>query len=282
MSNPTISGELSYIITLARKADTLLLPYHGNCGSTKKADGSLSIYAEKEMGRTISTGLQEKGYLVVNEEEPERPSGSIPKKGIAWVDPLDGTDEFIQGTGRFWTLIGIAQNDIPVMGVAYNPFSKELFFAEDGKCYRETNGRIYPVQLSSESDLSHMKLTWTTPTLTSGSKLEQMVTALGTKVIGVGVGPANKVTAILRGEAHLTIQPGKFGDPKYAYPWDDCALHALLRNTSNNREGYGVLTDLWGNPMKYDLGQGARTEGFVASTGISHKEIIEEIARVIS
>ncbi|HLD05160.1 MAG TPA: inositol monophosphatase family protein [Candidatus Nanoarchaeia archaeon] len=135
--SPIVSNELLTLISLAKNAGEAILGYHGNCKSTVKSDGTPSTIADETAGRIISAGLRERRYLVVNEEEAECVSTQIPEAGIAWVDPIDGTEEFVKGTEKFWMLIGIARQNIPVLGVAYNPVTKEVFFAENNGCYQE-------------------------------------------------------------------------------------------------------------------------------------------------
>jgi myo-inositol-1(or 4)-monophosphatase len=48
------------------------------------------------------------------------------------VDPLDGTREFIQGVPEFCVSIGLVVDGYPVLGVIYNPLTKELFKAAEG------------------------------------------------------------------------------------------------------------------------------------------------------
>ena len=49
------------------------------------------------------------------------------------VDPLDGTQNFINGYRHSCVSIGMARGGEPVLGVVYNPYQDELFWAEKGK-----------------------------------------------------------------------------------------------------------------------------------------------------
>ncbi len=49
------------------------------------------------------------------------------------VDPLDGTQEFIAGSGDFATIIALVENNTPVMGVVYAPISGVTYYAYHGK-----------------------------------------------------------------------------------------------------------------------------------------------------
>jgi 3'(2'), 5'-bisphosphate nucleotidase len=49
------------------------------------------------------------------------------------IDPLDGTQEFIAGSGDFATMIALIDNNKPVMGVVYAPVSGVTYYAAQGQ-----------------------------------------------------------------------------------------------------------------------------------------------------
>ena len=49
------------------------------------------------------------------------------------VDPLDGTQNFINGYRHSAVSIGMTRRGEPVLGVVYNPYMDELFWAEKGR-----------------------------------------------------------------------------------------------------------------------------------------------------
>lgn len=50
-----------------------------------------------------------------------------------YVDPLDGTRNFVQGIPHFCTAIALADNNEVIVAATYDPIRKELFTAEKGK-----------------------------------------------------------------------------------------------------------------------------------------------------
>ncbi|KAL8181353.1 UNVERIFIED_CONTAM: hypothetical protein K2H54_000204 [Gekko kuhli] len=63
-----------------------------------------------------------------------------------WWIPLDGTGEFIAGSGDFATLIALVQDNVPVLGVIYAPESNVLYWAVRGHgAFKEANGEVYPI-----------------------------------------------------------------------------------------------------------------------------------------
>lgn len=56
----------------------------------------------------------------------------IPSKAI-FIDPIDGTTNFIHSIAYTSISIGLWENNRPIKGVVYNPILDELFWAKSGK-----------------------------------------------------------------------------------------------------------------------------------------------------
>ncbi len=78
------------------------------------------------------------------------------------VDPIDGTKAFIRGEPYFCVSIARLEQDIPVVGVIYNPSTDELFEAERGKGAR-LNGK--PIHVSGKQDLNNLRVMAHAPTI---------------------------------------------------------------------------------------------------------------------
>ena len=55
------------------------------------------------------------------------------------IDPLDGTQEFIAGSGDFSTVIALIEHNKPVMGVVYAPVSGVTYYAAQGQGAHKMN-----------------------------------------------------------------------------------------------------------------------------------------------
>lgn len=65
-------------------------------------------------------------------EEGEQEKIDFTKK--VWIlDPIDGTANLVHGLNQSAVSLGLIENNVPVLGVVYNPFYNELFYAEKGK-----------------------------------------------------------------------------------------------------------------------------------------------------
>src|SRR5690606_30690488 len=68
--------------------------------------------------------------LVVS-EEPEPPKSTDASR-VWYVDPIDGTKEFIRGGDDWTVMIGAAANGRPVFGIVHRPETGELYHALAG------------------------------------------------------------------------------------------------------------------------------------------------------
>src|SRR6476660_4597121 len=80
-------------------------------------------------------------------------------KARAWmIDPLDGTNGFIDGNGDFAVQIGLAQDGEVVVGVVYQPLTGVLYRAVRGRgtWIEHPDAEPLPARVSEQSELSLM------------------------------------------------------------------------------------------------------------------------------
>lgn len=121
---------LAFAETLADAARGVILPYFRSealSAHNKKADAYDPVTAadkgaEAAMRAIITRTYPEHG--IIGEEEDERAS----KSGFTWyLDPIDGTRAFLAGLPVWGTLIGLAYEGRPLIGVVDQGFSGERF-----------------------------------------------------------------------------------------------------------------------------------------------------------
>ena len=102
-----------------------------------KSDGSPVTQADRSAEALIEKNLFEitPDIPIIGEEAAE--AGKLPdidKVDYFWcVDPLDGTKEFISGSGDFTVNIALIHNKRPLLGVVYAPFTGEIFSGAVGE-----------------------------------------------------------------------------------------------------------------------------------------------------
>ena len=81
------------------------------------------------------------GESIIGEEsdDKEYDSGT---ENLWFIDPIDGTKNFVRGYDNFFILIGFCQNGIPDFGICYKPVSQEFIVGSslDGVFYL-SNGK---------------------------------------------------------------------------------------------------------------------------------------------
>lgn len=96
--------------------------------------------------------------VISEERNKEDPYKNIDLEGYTWViDPLDGTNNFVNGLGFFCSAIGILKNGEPFIGVIYDPIFNEVYFAVQGQ-----PSRLWHV---STGEINHISSDLSTRTL---------------------------------------------------------------------------------------------------------------------
>jgi 3'(2'), 5'-bisphosphate nucleotidase len=200
-----------------------------------------------------------------------------------WIlDPLDGTKDFLQGTGEYAVHLALAHCGEPVLGVVLLPEMEELWFGlvapvpaggeAPGRAWCENRaGEQAPARLSPRRDLSELVLVASRNH--RDQRLEQLLEALAlgdTKAIG-SVG--GKVATILRGETDLYISLSGKSAPK---DWDMAAPEAVLRAAG------GAFSHADGRPLRYNDGDIRQAGCLIASHGASHAELCDRAAAAMA
>ena len=142
--------ELTIGAAIARKAGDLALKIReGNLEIEIKSDESPVTIADKAaeelIVRELSEAFPEDGLL--GEEGAMRE----PSNGRKWIiDPIDGTRDFIRGTGAWSVLIGLEQHGVIVAGFAYFPATKVMYSAALGEGAWRNDVRIHASTVATQ------------------------------------------------------------------------------------------------------------------------------------
>ncbi|MBW4467241.1 MAG: inositol monophosphatase family protein [Pegethrix bostrychoides GSE-TBD4-15B] len=88
---------------------------------------------------------------VITEENPDSwPAFGKSAHRLWLIDPLDGTDDFIQGSDDYVIMMGLSVEHQPVLGWLYAPVSRQLYYggAEVGLYQAEAEATPVPLQPS--------------------------------------------------------------------------------------------------------------------------------------
>ncbi len=87
---------------------------------------------DKEIEKRLTQKLQDAfpSFIVVGEENTKEITYS---KRAIYLDPIDGTTNFVHGIPHCAVSIGMWEDGAPVAGIVYNPILDEIFRADVGK-----------------------------------------------------------------------------------------------------------------------------------------------------
>jgi 3'(2'), 5'-bisphosphate nucleotidase len=237
-------------------------------GRLALAGASRSLKVEKkgaDMGPVTAVDLEVDAYLqaelsrafpedrVVSEEALLPPATGSAR--VWYVDPVDGTEELIRGSGEWSILIGLTQARKAVLGVVYRPVTGELYHAVSGEgAFRRAHPGAPDVRIHVNEIRTPKEAVLLLSRSHPNPKVERVARVLGIResfpMGSVGV----KLATIASGDADLYLNfSGKCGF------WDLCAPEVVLR------EAGGVLRSLRGEPILYSVDGTAFRRPFAAA-----------------
>ena len=181
------------------------------------------------------------------------------------VDPLDGTGEFIAGSGDFSVIIALVEHNRPIVGVVYVPMTEVCYYAIAGLgAYKRDNGsemRISSRQISHD-DNSPLRLA------VSRRQDPQSVIKLFNQnkhceLVVLG-GAALKSCLVAEGRADSYVRIGPTGE------WDTGAAQIIVE------EAGGQIMDLTLQPLSYNERESLENPNFivVGSPNLAWDEIL--------
>ena len=236
--------------------------------------------ADLEVNEQIVNDIKEKypntGWQFLTEENVKRGSNSLNSySDWLWIiDPLDGTKDFIQGTGNYAMHLALTYKQKSYIGFVLIPERDELWFANGQKIYCERRDRsLLETNLSNKQNLHEMVL------VTSKNHKNEILTRLIEKINFQDVKEMGsvgcKISSILRGECDIYISlsiPGQ-SSPK---DWDFAAPEAILKAAG------GAVTNLNNEELTYGESNYEQGGIIVASNDRkNHRNICLKVKEII-
>lgn len=219
---------------IAIDAGEITLDYfdESGCAFERKGDSSPVTQADQKAEAFIEVALKDllPNIPMIGEEDVAAGSKqNISGHDYFWlVDPLDGTKEFISGSGEYTVNIALVHNCAPLLGVVYAPWLGDLYggFGPNTafKWHEETNNekeisvRPAPKEgLTVISSKSHG----------NNASLETYLSQFKVKKL-IKRGSSLKICAIAAGKADLYPRFGPTCE------WDTAAAHAVLSSAGGH------------------------------------------------
>lgn len=254
--------ELDVAKRLAREAGAIILEVarRGFRSLEKPDDGGPVTEADLRANDWIEKGLREAfpDYGVVTEESAPWNEGGAPR--CWYVDPLDGTKEFVRGNGQYAVQIGLAVEGRAKLGVVYRPEGDRLWAAIVGEgCWREEGGTTSRIRMV-EADPTQLALAVSRSHPVR--KLGRLEGELGVREVLRSGSVGLKVAMLAEGQADLYVHSSA-----RSFRWDACAPEAVARAAG------GVLVDLAGNPYTYGEGEIQNLRGLL----VCHEKLLPHV-----
>ncbi len=288
--------------TAALEAWSAICHFHrGSFQIEQKKDGP-STDADKLADQLLVDFLERRyppdrfGFL---SEEFVRDPSRLERRWVWMVDPIDGTSDFIRGSGDFAIQIGLAEESEsawnPVAGVVYHPMAGKLFWSVRGEgafLDAEWNGerpseerwwwrkpeaaprpadtaRFHPSQrlhVSETADVLGMVAVVSASHQTK--RLLRVLEAVPFQSYYARGSVGVKIAEVAQQHADVYVNTER-GRCK---EWDLCGPHAILEAAG------GTITDLDGKAITYNCEDVRLYGGILASNGRSHQRLVELVS----
>jgi len=276
--------------------------FHGGKFEVEEKSDGPSTSADKMADRLIVANLQREypperfGYLT---EEFLRDPIRLERPAVWIIDPIDGTSDFIKGSGDFAIHIGLvvpgAKGFEPAVSVVYHPLAGHLFTAiRGGGAFVEREERSgepgaarwwsrpaaapprpwqearfaapQPLRVTAHSDIEKMTAVYSASHQTRRLKRMLELVPFARSYARGSVGVKLGEIALGRADVYVNTERG------ICKEWDLCAPHLILE------EAGGRVTTLEGDPVFYNQSEVRLLAGILASNGANHPALVELIS----
>ena len=253
--------------------------YKGNILKNNNEDDPVTL-ADLKVNEMIIKRINEKykhtNWDILSEENAKYSSNVFESKNDwIWVlDPLDGTKDFIQGTGNYAMHLALNFKQKPYIGFVLIPYKNELWITDGKKTWCEKrDGSKYEPNLLKNKNLQEMTLV--TSKNHGNETLINLIKKINFGKVEIMGSVGCKIASIVRGESDIYIclsLPGK-SSPK---DWDFAAPESILKAAG------GAITNLDNQELTYGKTSFEQGGIIVATKNRNtHRSICFEIKKII-
>jgi 3'(2'), 5'-bisphosphate nucleotidase len=249
---------------IAREAGKIILEvyatdfdveYKGKNDPVTIADQRANDYIVGELRRIFP------GDGVVAEESGDK-SDALSNGRCWYVDPLDGTKEFIAKNGEFAVMIGLTVGGEAKAGVVYQPVKDKLWRGAVGEgAFLEEGGEVRELTVSEEADPSALRLVVSRSHRAKST--DQLVQKLGITNEAQSGSVGLKIGLLAERVADLYVIIANKSSK-----WDACGPEAVLRAAG------GRFADLNGDPFVYEGPEMKNLRGILACNAAAFDAVL--------
>jgi 3'(2'), 5'-bisphosphate nucleotidase len=254
----------------AREASELVMRvYKTPCEVAYKAKDDPVTRADREANALLCERLATafpNVPIVAEESDPSSYAGFEAAPESWFVDPLDGTREFVARNGEFAVMIGLAREGRAKLGVIVAPTWQRAFvgMACEGAWEVSPGGARTAIRVSSRPLLDGASILVSRSHTPPG--LASLVASVRAREAVVYGSSGLKAALVATGAHDVFLQPGPAG-----MRWDACASEALVVGAG------GECTDADGRAFDYRTRDLSNARGLVATNGLLHNATIDAL-----
>jgi histidinol-phosphatase len=262
-----LGGALEVALAACDAADAIsMASFRKPIAVTAKPDSSFVTAADTAVERAIRERIAARfpDHGLVGEEYGEQPSGS----GRRWfIDPIDGTHNYMRGVPLFATLLGLEIDGQLVVGAVSAPALHRRWFSwQGGGAWAADVARsswdrdsATPISVSGVDDVAASSLVYSSlPSVVASGLAPGFVDLLGSVWRDRGLGDFYGYLLVAEGAAEAMVEAE-------LKAWDLAGPRAVLEHAG------GRLTDLTG-------GTDMPARGVLATNGRLHDRVLARLA----
>jgi len=259
------------LVGILRRAAALIRDVYARPFAVEfKGPGDPVTLADRRANEVICEALARRfpGIPVVAEESGnESFAGFREAPTVFFVDPLDGTREFIEHRPEFVSMIGLLDGARAVLGVVVDPTTDVAYWGGPSLAAARLDERDVssPVRTSETSSLAAARVVASRQRPAAVSR--HLALRLGVRALTALGSAGMKGIAVATGAADAYVTP-RFGGKR----WDACAIDALITGAG------GRFTDADGAPLAYRGPGLVNDRGLLGSNGRIHDALLDRLA----
>lgn len=247
---------------VVRAGERALKVYNRGFDVEYKTPGDPVTEADKQVNELLVEALSAShphAAIVAEESDPESYAQYLSSPQAFFVDPIDGTREFVAKNGQFVVMIGFVSEGAVSVGVVFSPTERKIWSGVVGQGARVRR----PGEPATAIHVSAVAEPREAHVLCSRShrsgRLARALGRLAPRQVQPMGSAGLKGAHVAQGSADLYVTLGASGKL-----WDSCALDAIVRAAG------GIVTDTGGVPIDYRSPEMSLRSGLVVANPELH------------
>jgi 3'(2'), 5'-bisphosphate nucleotidase len=267
MTPAEIASALETVLAIADRAASAVMNVYATDFAVKfKIEDDPVTAADHEANAIICDALEKyfPGVPVVAEEsDPAAYAKWNDARAVWFVDPLDGTRDFVEKNGQFAVMIGLAEEGKAILGVVVCPALKRRFIGGPGlgsfEVAADGSRKKIHVTSTQNPNAAEMVVSRSRPNSDLDAAADALQLRKKTRIGSAGL----KGITVACGEADIYAHLGRAG-----FRWDACAPEAIVLGAG------GKVTDALGNDLDYRVKDLANEQGMLMTNGHLHAAVL--------